>query len=134
MDEDRSESVESEVESDDTQDVSACKIGSPSTEGKFAQFSSTRAVTVLHVFAFLEPEDEPDDEPAWVREKKVEIVAALKADPVNISLLREMAVTNGGFLCNSLRRRVWPKLLGVNPHHLKKYAGQVCYIGLCSGL
>ena len=121
--------MESEVESDDTQDVSACKTGSPSTEGKFAQFSSTRVIIVMHVVLF-----EPDDEPAWVREKKLEIVAALKADPVNISLLREMAVTNGGFLCNSLRRRVWPKLLGVNPHRLKKYAGQVYYIGLCSGL
>ena len=127
MDEDRSDSIESS----DTQDASACKLASQAMAGKFARFHSTPVVIVLHAFALLESEDELDE--PWVQEKKLDIVAALKADPVDISLLRELAVTNGGFLCNSLRRKVWPKLLGVNPHRVKKYAGRVSYFRCAAG-
>ena len=119
MDEARQDSIEGE---DAAQEVSDCTPGSPSIEGKFARYS-TISFVIVHTFALFESEDDLDEEP-WVREKKLEIVAALKADPVNINLLRILAVTEGGFLCNSLRRKVWPKLLAVNPHRLKKYAGQ----------
>ena len=68
-------------------------------------------------------EDEDRDE-RWWKVKKRHIYAALEADPVDIELLRREAVSRGGLLSTEIRRRVWPKLVGVNRYRIKKYKGK----------
>lgn len=54
----------------------------------------------------------------WQQHKVQHICSALTSDPLNIELLRHEARSNGGLLCNELRKRAWPKLLGVNIHKI----------------
>lgn len=42
------------------------------------------------------------------------IGAALSSDPVDLCLLKRLASSKGGLLCKELRKKAWPKLLGVN--------------------
>lgn len=39
---------------------------------------------------------------------------ALDASPVDLEQLRALALRPGGFLTDDLRRRAWPRLLGVD--------------------
>lgn len=55
---------------------------------------------------------------SWQQHKIQHICSALTSDPLNIELLRHEAKSNGGLLCNELRKRAWPKLLGVNIHKI----------------
>ncbi|KAJ4455944.1 putative TBC1 domain family member 20 [Paratrimastix pyriformis] len=48
------------------------------------------------------------------------ITALLSRDPVDVVALRRIALQPGGFLNNDLRRRVWPKILGVDVFDLPK--------------
>jgi TBC1 domain family member 20 len=53
--------------------------------------------------------------------KKNEIVEALSQDPVDMKRLHELSRSEGGFVSNALRSRVWPKLLGINRYVLPDY-------------
>ncbi|XP_065827369.1 TBC1 domain family member 20-like, partial [Oscarella lobularis] len=54
------------------------------------------------------------------REKVRRINAALDSDPVDIVSLRDCATLSGGLVNDSVRQRVWPKLLGVNAYQKTK--------------
>uniref|UniRef100_A0A8D2IYD0 TBC1 domain family member 20 n=1 Tax=Varanus komodoensis TaxID=61221 RepID=A0A8D2IYD0_VARKO len=45
---------------------------------------------------------------------RLQIHRALTRDPVDVGSLREAALGLGGLLTDEIRRKVWPKLLGVN--------------------
>ena len=55
------------------------------------------------------------------KQQRVEIDAILSSNPVDIAKLKDLARVNNGFLSNTLRARVWPKLLGVNRYHIPDY-------------
>ncbi len=59
----------------------------------------------------------------WQREKEVKIEEALNCDPVDIASLRSLATTLGGLVNSRLRKRVWPKLVGVSVFHIPPYQG-----------
>ena len=59
----------------------------------------------------------------WQREKERRIHRALSRDPVDLSTLRELASSLGGLLNEHLRRKVWPKLVGVSVFHIPPYKG-----------
>ena len=61
----------------------------------------------------------------WQKVKERHIIAALEADPVDLETLRREAVCRGGLLTTDLRRKVWPKLVGVNRFRIKKYTGML---------
>lgn len=59
----------------------------------------------------------------WQREKVRHIQAALNSDPVDISALRQYACSLGGLVHANVRKKVWPKLAGVNMYDVKPYSG-----------
>lgn len=78
----------------------------------------------------------------WQREKVRHIQAALNSDPVDISALRQYACSLGGLVRQqqfyhirqfkdpsflqvhaNVRKKVWPKLAGVNMYDVKPYSG-----------
>eukprot|EP00794_Sanderia_malayensis_P019008 gene19008-20920_t len=64
-----------------------------------------------------------NDENDWIKAKVRKINAALDADPVDIRLLQELAISEYGFVTDDIRCRVWPKLLNVNVFDLPKRKG-----------
>ncbi|XP_019390951.1 PREDICTED: TBC1 domain family member 20-like, partial [Crocodylus porosus] len=58
------------------------------------------------------------------RQKLVRIREALSSDPVGVERLRAAAASPGGLLTDELRRRVWPKLLGVDAYDLPPKPGR----------
>ncbi|MBN3286405.1 TBC20 protein, partial [Polyodon spathula] len=62
------------------------------------------------------------------KQKLVEIHQALNSDPVDIETLRRAAVSEGGLLTDEIRRKVWPKLLGVNVYDLPAKPGPNLWI------
>ncbi|KAM3928132.1 TBC1 domain family member 20-like [Leptodactylus fuscus] len=60
---------------------------------------------------------------SWRKQKLVQIHEALTCDPVDVETLREAAVSEGGLLCQEIRRRVWPKLLNINVYSLAPKPG-----------
>ena len=46
---------------------------------------------------------------------------------MDVELLRRESKSEGGLLCKELRKRVWPKLLGVNIYHIPDYTGTYCH-------
>ncbi|XP_022107528.1 TBC1 domain family member 20-like isoform X1 [Acanthaster planci] len=48
------------------------------------------------------------------RVKLATIHKALIADPVDVAMLRKLAISKGGLLTDDVRRKAWPKLLNVN--------------------
>ena len=59
----------------------------------------------------------------WQKEKERRIEEALDSDPVDLSTLRELAVSLGGLVSQQLRKKAWPKLVGVNVFHIPEYKG-----------
>ena len=59
----------------------------------------------------------------WQREKEVQIDKALGSCPVDIEALRRHAISMGGLFHSHIRKRVWPKLVGVNMYSIKPYEG-----------
>eukprot|EP00112_Aurelia_sp_Birch-Aquarium-sp1_P022679 Seg649.2 transcript_id=Seg649.2/GoldUCD/mRNA.D3Y31 product="TBC1 domain family member 20" protein_id=Seg649.2/GoldUCD/D3Y31 len=60
------------------------------------------------------------EENLWLRSKVREINEALDCDPVDVNTLRELAISEYGFVTDDIRCRVWPKLLNVNIYDLPK--------------
>lgn len=50
---------------------------------------------------------------------------ALSRDPVDVESLQAAALGQGGLLTDEIRRKVWPKLLGVNAYSLPPKPGTV---------
>ncbi|XP_015239635.1 PREDICTED: TBC1 domain family member 20 isoform X1 [Cyprinodon variegatus] len=60
------------------------------------------------------------------RKRKIaDITQALSVDPVDVAMLRRMAISEGGLLTDELRRQVWPRLLNIPPHLLDQEPGKV---------
>lgn len=59
----------------------------------------------------------------WQREKELQIDQALQSTPVDVDSLRRHAVSIGGLFHADIRRRVWPKLVGVNMYNIRPYEG-----------
>ncbi|XP_042321516.1 TBC1 domain family member 20-like isoform X1 [Sceloporus undulatus] len=61
------------------------------------------------------------------KQKQLLIHQALTKDPVDVEALRQAAFSHGGLLTDEIRRKVWPKLLGVNVYSLPPKPGpDVC--------
>jgi len=51
--------------------------------------------------------------------KKIQLInQALLCDPVDVEALKEQAVSTGGLLNDHVRRKVWPKLLQLDPYEI----------------
>lgn len=59
----------------------------------------------------------------WKREKEHRIRRALFCDPVDLTALQELALSYGGLLDQYLRKKAWPKLLGINVFYISPYEG-----------
>ena len=59
----------------------------------------------------------------WQREKLKQISEALSSDPVDVSALRHHAISMGGLIHSHVRRKTWPKLVGVSVFHIDPYKG-----------
>lgn len=59
----------------------------------------------------------------WQREKEKRIEKALSCNPIDLSALKELALSFGGLLNQQLRKKVWPKLVGVNVFYIYPYEG-----------
>lgn len=57
------------------------------------------------------------------QQKRLLIHQALTKDPVDVEYLREAALSQGGLLTDEIRRKVWPKMLGVNVYNLPSKPG-----------
>ncbi|XP_025943910.1 TBC1 domain family member 20-like [Apteryx rowi] len=63
--------------------------------------------------------------PASRRKRKLLLIhEALRSDPVGVEALRAAAVGAGGLLSEEIRRKVWPKLLGVDTYNLPPRPGK----------
>nr|XP_034980359.1 TBC1 domain family member 20-like [Zootoca vivipara] len=58
------------------------------------------------------------------KQKRLLIHQALTRDPVDVEGLRVAALSQGGLLTDEIRRKVWPKLLGVNVYSLPPKPGR----------
>ncbi|XP_068006329.1 TBC1 domain family member 20 [Melanerpes formicivorus] len=58
------------------------------------------------------------DVDAKTKRKVVEICQALNSDPIDVAVLRRMAISEGGLLTDEIRCKVWPKLFSVNADDL----------------
>uniref|UniRef100_A0A670J1V6 TBC1 domain family member 20 n=1 Tax=Podarcis muralis TaxID=64176 RepID=A0A670J1V6_PODMU len=58
------------------------------------------------------------------KQKRLLIHQALTRDPVDVESLRAAALSQGGLLTDEIRRKVWPKLLGVNVYSLPPKPGR----------
>jgi hypothetical protein len=56
---------------------------------------------------------------------EVEITKILLKNPVDLRALRRISRSKGGFGCNKLRARVWPKLLGINRYTVGDYRSYI---------
>lgn len=45
---------------------------------------------------------------------------ALDSDPVDVETLRELGISEYGYVTDDIRCRVWPKLLNVNIYNLPR--------------
>ncbi|KAL8181448.1 UNVERIFIED_CONTAM: hypothetical protein K2H54_002187, partial [Gekko kuhli] len=63
------------------------------------------------------------------KEKRLLIHQALTRDPVDVESLQAAALSPGGLLTDEIRRKVWPKLLGVNVYSLPPKPGCVLWSG-----
>ncbi|XP_039767627.1 TBC1 domain family member 20-like isoform X4 [Ornithorhynchus anatinus] len=61
---------------------------------------------------------------SWRKQKLLDIHEALGRDPVDVEALRAAARGRGGLLSDQVRRRVWPRLLGLNPYDLPPHPGR----------
>ncbi|XP_072458808.1 TBC1 domain family member 20-like [Notamacropus eugenii] len=61
---------------------------------------------------------------SWRRQKLLQIHEALSQDPVDVELLRLAAQSRGGLLSDQVRRKVWPRLLGLSPYDLPPHPGR----------
>lgn len=59
----------------------------------------------------------------WQREKELRIERALSSDPIDLDALKELSLSFGGLLSKHFRKRVWPKLVGVNVFYIPPYEG-----------
>ena len=59
----------------------------------------------------------------WQKEKERRIEKALTSDPIDLSTLRQLSQSLGGLLNQHLRKKVWPKLVGVNVFYIAPYEG-----------
>lgn len=59
----------------------------------------------------------------WQSEKERRIERALSCDPIDLSALKELSLSFGGLLNKQIRKKVWPKLLGVNVFYIYPYEG-----------
>ncbi|XP_074119144.1 TBC1 domain family member 20-like isoform X2 [Sminthopsis crassicaudata] len=67
--------------------------------------------------------NKPNSE-SWRRQKLLQIHEALSQDPVDVELLRKAAQSRGGLLSDQVRRKVWPRLLGLSPYDLPPHPGR----------
>ena len=63
-------------------------------------------------------------------QQRAEITSILNTSPVDVKRLQQLSRVNDGFLSNTLRCRVWPKLLGVNRYQIPDYKRFV-KVGAC---
>lgn len=69
------------------------------------------------------------EELASRRTRKIaDIRQALSVNPVDVSALRRMAISEGGLLTDEIRCQVWPRLLNVPPHVLEQEPGIIIII------
>ena len=61
----------------------------------------------------------------WQYEKLREVQEALERDPVDIGTIRKHAISNGGLVSNELRKKAWPKMLGVSVCDISPYEGKL---------
>ncbi|NXI81295.1 TBC20 protein, partial [Rhipidura dahli] len=61
---------------------------------------------------------------ATKKRKMTKIYQALNSDPIDVAVLRRMAISEGGLLTDEIRCKVWPKLLGVNTDDLPPLPGK----------
>ena len=59
----------------------------------------------------------------WQTEKEKQIDEALGSSLVDVEALRRHAVSMGGLFRADIRRKVWPKLVGVNMYDIRPYEG-----------
>lgn len=57
----------------------------------------------------------------WQHGKLKKVQEALERDPVDIETIREHAVSNGGLVSNELRKKAWPKMVGVSIYDVAPY-------------
>ena len=56
-----------------------------------------------------------------LKERKDAICKILLSEEIDVGVLRQYSREVGGFIDNEIRRRVWPKLLGVNRFEIPDY-------------
>lgn len=59
----------------------------------------------------------------WQSEKYKRIEQALSSNPIDLSALKDLSLSFGGLLDKQTRKKVWPKLLGVNVFYIYPYEG-----------
>lgn len=59
----------------------------------------------------------------WQNEKQRRIFESLSSNPVAMESLRQLAVSQGGLLHSSIRRKAWTKLVGIDVFRPKQYDG-----------
>lgn len=59
----------------------------------------------------------------WQSEKERRIERALSSDPIDLSALKKLSLSFGGLLNKQVRKKVWPKLLGINVFYIYPYDG-----------
>ena len=61
----------------------------------------------------------------WQYEKLREVQEALERDPVDIETIRKHAISNGGLVNNEMRKKAWPKMVGVSVCDISPYDGKL---------
>ncbi len=51
-----------------------------------------------------------------VKNRELDISEILLHNPIDLQSIHHISRLNGGFISNSIRQQVWPKLLGINPY------------------
>ena len=64
------------------------------------------------------------------RHKRNMILKALSSSPPDVATLRQLAISRGGLLDDSLRKRAWPCLLDIDVQSIPAKPGQT----LCSSI
>lgn len=59
----------------------------------------------------------------WRNEKQRRIFECLSSNPVSLEKLRQLAVSHGGLVHSSIRRKAWTKLVGIDVFRLPQYDG-----------
>lgn len=63
-------------------------------------------------YTILDPEDDSAEE-VKCREKKKRIQKVLSSDPLDLEALKDLAISCGGLMDDTLRREAWPLLMGL---------------------